>query len=139
MKLTLNQQDEPLSVAGLRRFGLILAAAVAGIFGVAGPLLLGHAPPMWPWVGAVTLAAWAILAPATLRGLHFWWMRLGGALGWVNSRIILSVVFFGLFTPVSLFFRLVGRDSLTRRFDRTVASYRRPSVRAPAARMERPF
>jgi len=39
-------------------------------------------------------------------------------IGWVVSRLILSTLFFGIFTPVAFVFRLVGRDALQR--------YRRP-------------
>ena len=40
------------------------------------------------------------------------WMRFGELLGKVVSPILLSFIFFSIFVPVSLFFKLIGRDEL---------------------------
>ncbi len=40
------------------------------------------------------------------------WMRFGFLLGLIVSPIILGLIFFGLFTPISLLTRLFGRDEL---------------------------
>lgn len=40
------------------------------------------------------------------------WMRFGLLLGKIISPIVLGVIFFALFTPVSLAMRLFGRDEL---------------------------
>ena len=59
-------------------------------------------------VTALTRAAW-------LERPAFWWMRLAGALGWFNSRVLLSAIFAVVFTPFGLFVRMTGRDPLDRR------------------------
>lgn len=33
-------------------------------------------------------------------------------IGWIVSRVVLGVLFFGLFTPVAVLFRCAGRDEL---------------------------
>ena len=43
-----------------------------------------------------------------------WWM-LASALGWLNARILLSLVFFLLLTPLRLVWRIRGYDPLDRR------------------------
>ncbi|HYJ47749.1 MAG TPA: SxtJ family membrane protein [Pyrinomonadaceae bacterium] len=63
--------------------------------------------------GALFLMAW--LWPAAARRFHTLWMGLGGALGYVNSRILLSLVFYLIFVPYNLLSRLAGRDPLNRR------------------------
>lgn len=45
-------------------------------------------------------------------------MRFAQALGWVNTRIILSLVYFLIFTPIALFFRLIGKDPMDRSFEK---------------------
>ena len=40
------------------------------------------------------------------------WMRFGLLLGKIISPIVLGIIFFALFTPVSLAMRLFGRDEL---------------------------
>jgi hypothetical protein len=44
-------------------------------------------------------------------------------IGWLISRIMLGFVFYCLFTPLGLFFRLTGRDALGRRLNKDSASY----------------
>jgi multisubunit Na+/H+ antiporter MnhG subunit len=43
------------------------------------------------------------------------WWRFAMALGWVNARIILSIAFALVLTPLSLIWRAIGRDPLQRR------------------------
>ncbi|MGA0129611.1 MAG: hypothetical protein ACO3I1_10040 [Burkholderiales bacterium] len=47
-----------------------------------------------------------------LSPLNRAWMRFGELLGKVVSPILLSLIFFSIFFPVSLFFKLIGRDEL---------------------------
>jgi hypothetical protein len=47
-----------------------------------------------------------------LLPLNKLWMRFGFLLGMIVSPVVLGVLFFGLFTPISLFMRLFGRDEL---------------------------
>lgn len=49
-------------------------------------------------------------------------MKFAHALGWVNTRIILSLVYFIIFTPMALFFKIIGKDPMDRRFE-SVDSY----------------
>ena len=44
------------------------------------------------------------------------WMRFGLLLGKIVSPIVLGFIFFGIFTPISLAFRLFGRDELRLQF-----------------------
>ena len=44
-------------------------------------------------------------------------------IGIVVSFILLAACYYFLFMPVGLFFRLIGRDPLKRKFDSTKASY----------------
>jgi hypothetical protein len=65
-------------------------------------------------VGAL-LATLGTFAPASLRIPSRVWWKFSHALGWVNSRILLSLFFFLVLTPIGLVFRLMGRDPLSRR------------------------
>ena len=99
--------------------------------------------PTWylPLAGAGGLLLLIALAwPAGARGFHAGWMRLAAVLGWINSRIILSVFFFLILTPVGLIGRLFGRDPLDRRGNRR-ESYWIPNerTRQTPERFERLF
>jgi hypothetical protein len=121
----------------LREFALVLAAATAVLFGLLFPWLGERLWPLWPWLVAAVAVAWGLLLPDSLAPVYRGWMRLGHVLGWVNTRIILGVLFFAMILPVGLVMRLLGHDPLARRRNPDAASYR---VRGHHSHsMERPF
>lgn len=122
----------------LRTFGLLLGALFAAFFGV-WPLLRHRASPLWPWIIAGVLWLFALIWPAALSYLHRGWTRLGLALGWVNTRVILTLLFAITIVPVGLVMRLFGRDRMARKLDPKSASYRVPSRQRADKDMERPF
>jgi hypothetical protein len=60
--------------------------------------------------GAILLAS--VAAPSAVLALRAVWMKFAGAIGWVNSRILLGVFFFLIITPVALIRRLTGGSPL---------------------------
>jgi hypothetical protein len=129
-----------LDKKGLREFGLVTGAIIAVLFGLFFPWLLGFQWPLWPWILAGILAAWALIAPLSLNPVYHGWMRFGLVLGWFSSRIVLSILFYLIFTPVGLFMRtLRGYDPLKRKPDQQADSYRIMSSSRPKKHMERPF
>ena len=54
----------------------------------------------------------ALIKPDALLSLNKLWMQLGLLLGMIVNPIILGIVFFGLFTPMSLLMKLFKRDEL---------------------------
>ncbi|MEO7158412.1 MAG: SxtJ family membrane protein [Vicinamibacterales bacterium] len=91
---------------------------------VGGVLLLMAGFALWrgrmtaaEWLGAVgaVLVVLGAVAPALLYYPSKVWWRFAIALGWVNARIILSVAFAIVLTPISLVWRLIGRDPLQRK------------------------
>lgn len=75
----------------------------------------GTTPGLWitPIALAVALVLAGLLAPRSLRPLHHGWMTLGAALGWLNTRVILTVIFFVVVTPTGLVMKLFGRSPLS--------------------------
>jgi hypothetical protein len=128
-----------LDAAGLRRFGLTMAIAVAVIFGALLPFLFDRAIPYWPFLLAGALLAWSVAVPQTLNLIYRPWMRLGLIMNRITSPIIMGVVFFLIITPVSLLMKLIRRDPLARGFDQSLKSYRKESRKPPRAGLERPF
>ena len=123
----------------LRKFGLVFATAMVLIFGLFFPWLLERPWPTWPWIVAAVFAAPALLFPQVLKPVYRLWMKIGHALGWLNSRIILGILFFLMFAPVALVLRLLGKDMLKQRLDASATTYRIASEHLPRDRMERPY
>ena len=121
-----------------RSFGLLLGALIAALFGV-WPLLRSQHTALWPWIITAVLWLAALLRPTALSYLHQGWTGLGFVLGWINTRIILTVLFAVSIVPLGLLMRLFGRDRMARKFDPKLASYRVESKLRPEKSMERPF
>ena len=123
----------------LRKFGLVFAAGLTIMFGLVLPWLADRPWPQWPWLAAAVIATLALACPPVLGPLNALWLKIGHVLGWINTRIILGVVYFLVFLPAGMLMRLSGRDPMHREFDASAASYRVPSEPAPSKQMERPF
>jgi len=123
--------------AQLRKFGLL----VGGIFGAIGlwPIVRGAGPRSWALIAGVLLILPALLAPRILAPVYRIWMTVGEALGWINTRIVLGVVFYGLITPMGLIRRLRTEDPMRRRHDPSAESYRVPKPPRPGTHMNRQF
>jgi hypothetical protein len=61
---------------------------------------------------ALIVGLLAIFVTAAARAIEWLWFRLALGLGWVNSRILLSVIFFGFLLPMAWFSRWFTKDSL---------------------------
>ena len=123
----------------LRKFGLIFAGMFILIFGLLLPWIWDKSSPTWPWIVAAVFAVTALVLPAALGPVYKVWMKIGHVLGWINTRIILGLVFFAIFAPVALVFRLLGKDPMRRRLEPDSDTYRIPSHKLERERMEKPF
>lgn len=104
-----------------RAFGLLFA----GVFALLSVSPWQHHSTWLPV--PLTLAGLFLLtslaAPNVLTPLNRAWMGLAALLHAITSPIILGILFFVLFTPVALLMKLRKRDTMTRRFDRSLSSY----------------
>lgn len=104
------------------------AAIVGGIFLAIGLWPLWHGQEIRTWALVVTafLLIPGLLLPISLSLPYRAWMVLGGTLGWINTRILLAIVFYLVLTPVALILRLKGRNSLNLGFDPAAPTYAIP-------------
>ena len=63
---------------------------------------------------ALTVGLAGLTRPEWMRSIYVGWMVLAFPIGWTVSQVMLALMFFGLFTPIGLVFRLIGRDPLQR-------------------------
>jgi hypothetical protein len=122
----------------LRSFGL----TVGGIFGLIGvwPVVVRSVGPRW-WsiIIAGVLIGSAFICPRSLFSIHKYWMRLGHILGWINTRIILGVVFFVVVTPIGIMRRLFGKDPMGRHTRPELDSYRIIRKPRPASHLTKQY
>ena len=103
---------ETISKKQLREFGLLIGLGFPILIGWLIPVLTGHVFRVWTlWIGIPGLLI-GLTYPRLLYYPYKFWMKLGLTLGWVNSRIILGLVFIIVLLPISVVMRLIGYDPL---------------------------
>lgn len=119
------------SPRALRRFGIVIGAVLL-LLGTL--LLLGDRNAGAPFlaIGALLLLA-AAFAPRVLRYVYKPWMFLAFALSWLVTRVILTLLFFLIVTPLGLLQRLCGKRALEFRFKNGQTTYWQPRMTRPAA------
>ncbi|MDH4226108.1 MAG: SxtJ family membrane protein [Deltaproteobacteria bacterium] len=123
----------------LRKFGFVMGGVIGPLFGVLMPLILGRNYPLWPWVFSGLFLVWGVVWPAGMGPVRRVWMAIGMVLGAINSRIILTILFFGVFTPIGMLKMFITRDAMARGLLPGSHSYRVDTIHSPSNHMERPF
>ncbi|MEM8996205.1 MAG: SxtJ family membrane protein, partial [Acidobacteriota bacterium] len=99
----------------LRKFGLM----VGGVFAALGAFLVWRDISwaiVFVYIGAPLIVLGAVV-PKILRPIYIGWMSFAVVLGSIVTRILLTLFFFLVITPVGLFFKIIGRDALHRKLD----------------------
>ncbi len=130
--------DEMIVRKELRQFGLL----IGGIFTVIGlwpPVLRGEPIRWWAvGVGGGLMLLGAVV-PHLLAPLHAAWMWVGHVLGWINTRILLGLVFYGILVPIAIIFRFIGRDTMKEALSQSSPTYRATRSRRPSSHMKYQF
>ena len=101
-----------ISKKQLRQFGIIIGLAIPVLMGWFIPLIWGHSFRIWTfWIGFPLLIL-GLIKPSLLFYPYKAWIGIGHILGWINSRIILGVVFILVLQPIAYIMRLFGYDPL---------------------------
>lgn len=105
----------------LREFGLTIGIILA----ILGALALWRGKAIGPYF--LSIGAGFIILGLTLYGilkpLQKIWMSFSVVIGFFMSRFILFILFYGAVTPIGFLTRLLGKDILDERIDKTRKSY----------------
>ncbi len=126
----------------LRKFGFIMGTMFALIFGGLFPWIFDKTAatwPIWPFITMAVFWALALIVPESLRTVNAVWLKIGNVLGWINSRIILGIMFYLLIFPIGLLLKVFGKDAMNRKLDANNDSYRRISKQRDSKHLEKPF
>jgi hypothetical protein len=106
------QFDPPLKM--LRQFAA-LWLVIFGAMAIWQILVRGHTV-LGTVIGilALTIGPIGLIRPAWMRYIYVGMTILAFPIGWTVSLVLLAIIFYGVFTPVSLVFRVLGRDALLR-------------------------
>lgn len=105
----------------LRKFGftvgtvLLLVGIVLYLIGKSSSVVFGG-------IG-VLLILFGLILPNILKPLNKIWMTLAVILGWFMSRVILFILYYVIITPIGIFLKLIGKDFLQLKIDKSSKSY----------------
>jgi uncharacterized membrane protein YhdT len=119
IKLELNPTDEQLSQFGwIALIGFPLVGyVITNSFGL-GPTLLY----VLGGIGIATLLL-SLVKPRLILPVFLGMSLIAVPIGFVISWVLMALVYYGLFTPVGLLFRLTGRDKLHKHPDPDAKTY----------------
>lgn len=101
-----------ISKRKLREFGLLLSFTFTFLIGWILPSIGGHPFRTWTiWI-SLPLLILAILKPSLLTIPYRYWIMLGNILGYINSHIVLGLVFLMVVQPIAIIMRILGHDPL---------------------------
>ena len=109
------------TVSEVRHFIFILSGILV-IFALY-PVLKSGTVRYWIMVPALVLMVAVIVRPQWIKPLYITWIALGDLIGSIISKIILLILFYCIFTPVSLFLKLLKKDPLHKTIDNTAETY----------------
>lgn len=96
----------------LRKFGFVFGLGLPIIVGLFFPLIYGMTFQYWTlWAGITTIVI-GIVKPSLLKYPYKLWMVIGLALGKINSRIILGLIFLLVLQPIAIVMKIFGYDPL---------------------------
>lgn len=104
-----------ISKKQLREFGFLIGFGFPILIGLLIPSILGHGFRTWTlWVG-IPGCIMGLLSPNLLHYPYRFWMALGNTLGWINSHIILGIVFIVVLQPIAFIMFIFGYDPLRKK------------------------
>ena len=107
----------------LREFGFVIGFGIPLIIGWIIPLLTNHSFRIWTIYIGLPIIILSIFKPNLLKNLYLIWMKLGHVLGWINSKLILGIIFFIILMPIAFLMKCLGYDPLKIKFSKVI-SYR---------------
>jgi hypothetical protein len=136
----MTEKKQEITPGELRKFSIGLAVILVAL--AAFQVWRGHSTAAWiigggGWVSFLL----ALARPQAMKPVHSALSRVGHALGWINTRIILALIYYLLFTPAALLMKLFGRDPLKRKLEPETPTYwiRKPAEERGKERYEKMY
>ncbi len=110
-----------LDKKSLRKFSITMAIAFLIITFI---IFIRHRySPIPTFIISAIFFISAFTIPTLLRPIYFLWMKFAFILSWINTRVILFIIFYLIFMPIGLVMKLFRVDLLDRKIDKNKNSY----------------
>ena len=87
------------------------------------PLVFGHSIRIWFLLITLPILFVTLFFPKSLSGLYQFWMLIGKILSWINSKLVLGLIFILVLQPMAFIMKLIGYDPLKLKY-KNLSSYR---------------
>tara|TARA_B100001123_G_C15269145_1_gene1009606 strand:+ start:1534 stop:1938 length:405 start_codon:yes stop_codon:yes gene_type:complete len=116
-----NRSYIKIKISSERSFGIVFSIifAIIGLY----PLLYGNNINLWSCLISVILLFFAFFLPKTLIVPNKLWFKFGMLLGSIVAPIIMALIYFLTITPTGLIMRLLKKDLLLKKFNKSAKSY----------------
>ena len=111
------------SIKKYKEFGYLVGLGFPLIIGYLIPYFSGHSFATWTLFFGIPLLIIGIIKPIFLKYPYKVWMKIGHILGWINSKLVLGMVYIIVLQPISLIMKLLGHDPL-KKINKQIKNYR---------------
>ena len=136
----MNDSKTKPSIRELRDFALTMSWAIPALFMFLLPWLFNQPLPWWPVACSIILLFLYLFLPLGISPIYRFWMRIAAVLGWINTRLILAIVFYGIIFPLGVLLRLFGKLQFKMKESKELPSYwKKRETNIDKEDLERPF
>ena len=101
----------------LKKFGCLIGILFPVLIGWIIPALTGHGLRFWTLILGIIFLNLSIFTPNLLFYPYKFWMKIGHILGWINGKLILSMIYVIILIPISAVMRITSYDPLKKKFN----------------------
>ena len=84
---------------------------------------VAHHIRIWLLPIAFMLLVLGLMKPQYATRVYKMWMSVSEAIGNLISKMIMIILFFGVFTPIAMLLKLLNKDLLHKKIERNSATY----------------
>ena len=115
---------EIISKKQLTEFGLLMGFSIPLLIGWFIPLIGGHTFRFWTLFIGIPFLLLGIIKPSLLYFPYKTWMKIGTILSFINSYLILGLVFLLVLQPISFLMKCIWYDPLRQNNKNIQKSYK---------------
>ena len=115
------QERSETKISSNRNFGLVFFVVFLII--AIWPLMNGEPVIIWSAIVSLVFLVLGLLNSKLLIPLNILWFKFGNILGAIIPPIAMGVVFFLVITPIGFIIKIVGIDSLNKKYDKKKETY----------------
>ncbi len=98
-----------VTIRELKSFAFTMSWAIPCLFTLFLPWIFDKGINWWPLVITTILMTLYFAYPKGISPIYRGWMVIASVLGWINTRVILALVFYLIIFPIVILLRIFGK------------------------------